>query len=70
MSLLQFYDAAKARKKPSLKQTEQKELKSVSTMPAKIDIDAFKSFAKSRTNETEYRQKIKNSQSRLKIYRF
>ena len=28
-------------------------------MPAKIDIDALKSFAKSRTNETEYRQKIK-----------
>ena len=39
-------------------------------MPAKIDIDALKSFTKSRTNETEYRQKIKNSQSQLKIYRF
>ena len=39
-------------------------------MPAKIDIDALKSFTKSRTNETEYRQKIKNSQSKLKIYRF
>ena len=39
-------------------------------MPAKIDIDALKIFTKSRTNETEYRQKIKNSQSRLKIYRF
>ena len=39
-------------------------------MPAKIDIDALKSFTKSRTNETEYRQKIKNSQSRLKIYWF
>ena len=37
-------------------------------MLAKIDIDAFKSFTKPRTNETEYRQKIKNSQSRLKIY--
>ena len=33
-------------------------------MRAKIDIDALKSFTKSRTNETEYRQKIKNSQSR------
>ena len=39
-------------------------------MPAKIDIDALKSFTKSRTNETEYRQKIKYSQTRLKIYRF
>ena len=39
-------------------------------MPAKIDNDAPKSFTKSRTNETEYWQKIKNSQSRLKIYRF
>ena len=28
-------------------------------MPAKIDIDALKIFTKSRTNETEYRQKIK-----------
>ena len=60
----------KARKKPSLKQTDQQELKSVLNMPAKIDIDALKSFTKSRTNETEYRQKIKNSQSRLKIYQF
>ena len=34
-------------------------------MPSKIDIDALKIFTKSRTNETEYRQKIKNSQ----IYR-
>ena len=40
--LLQFYDAAKARKKPSLKQTEQSELNSVSNMTAKIDIDALK----------------------------
>ena len=39
-------------------------------MPAEIDIDALKIFAKSRTNETEYWQKIKNSQSKLKIYRF
>ena len=39
-------------------------------MPAKIDIDALKIFTKSRTNETEYREKIKNSQSQLKIYRF
>ena len=30
-------------------------------MPAKIDIDALKIFTKSGTNETEYRQKIKNS---------
>ena len=37
-------------------------------MPAKIDIDALKIFAKSRTKETKYWQKIKNSQSRLKIY--
>ena len=37
-------------------------------MPAKIDIDALKIFTKSRTNETEYRQKIKNSQSQLKIF--
>ena len=51
-------------------QKQQYELKSVSNMPAKIDIDALKSFTKSRTNETEYRQKIKNSQSQLKIYRF
>ena len=39
-------------------------------MLAKIDIDALKSFTKSRTNETECRQKNKNSQSQLKIYRF
>ena len=39
-------------------------------MRAKIDIDALKSFTKSRTNETEYRQKIKNSQSQLMIYLF
>ena len=39
-------------------------------MRAKIDIDALKIFTKSRTNETKYPQKIKNSQSRLKIYRF
>ena len=39
-------------------------------MPAKIDIDALKIVTKSRTNETEYRQKIKNSQSQLKIFRF
>ena len=38
-------------------------------MPAEIDIDALKIFTKSRTNETEYWQKIKNSQSKLKIYR-
>ena len=54
----------------SLKQTELWELNSVSNMPAEIDIDALKIFAKSRTNETEYWQKIKNSQSKLKIYRF
>ena len=28
-------------------------------MPAKIDIDALKNLKKSRTNETEYRQKTK-----------
>ena len=39
-------------------------------MPAEIDIDALKSITKLRTNETEYRQKIKNSQSQLKINRF
>ena len=39
-------------------------------MPAKIDIDALKIFTKSRTCETEYWQKIKNSPSQVKIYRF
>ena len=39
-------------------------------MPAEIDIDPLKIFTKSRTNETKYWQKIKNSQSKLKIYRF
>ena len=39
-------------------------------MPTKIDIDALKIFTKSRTNEIEYWQKIKNNQSKLKIYRF
>ena len=39
-------------------------------MPAEINIDALKIFTKSRTNKTEYRQKIKNSQSKLKIYQF
>ena len=38
-------------------------------MPAKIDVDALKIFTKSRTNETEYLQKIKNSQFQLDIYR-
>ena len=38
-------------------------------MPANIDIDALTIFTKSRTNETEYRQKVKNSHSQLKIYR-
>ena len=54
----------------SLKQTELQKLNSVSNMPAEIDIDALKIFTKSRTNETEHWQKIKNSQSKLKIYRF
>ena len=36
-------------------------------MPAEIDIDALKIFTKSRTNETEYWQKIKNSQSNSKF---
>ena len=53
----------------SLKQTELQELNSVSNMIAEIDIDALKIFTKSRINETEYRQKIKYSQSKLKIYR-
>ena len=35
----------------------------------KIDIDALKIFERSRTNETENRHQIKNSQSPLKIYR-
>ena len=39
-------------------------------MLAEIDIDALKIFTKSRTKETEYWQKIKNSLSKLKIYRF
>ena len=42
----------------------------IANTPAIIDIDALKCFTKSRTNETEYRKKIRNSQSRLKIYRF
>ena len=54
----------------SLKQIELKELNSVSNMPAEIDIDALKIITKSRTNETKYWQKIKNSQSKLKIYRY
>ena len=37
-------------------------------MVAKIDIDALKIFRKSRTNEAENSQKIKKSQSQLKIY--
>ena len=39
-------------------------------MAAKIDIDALEVFKKSRTNEAENRQKVKNSLSQLKIYRF
>ena len=54
----------------SLKQTELQELNGVSNMPAEIDINALKIFKKSKTNETEYWQKIKNSQSKLKICRF
>ena len=68
--LLQFYDTAKAGKKPSLKQTEQQELNSVTNMTAEIDIDAFKIFKKSWTNEAENRQTNKTSQSQRKIYRF
>ena len=45
----------------SLKQTELSELNSVSNMPAEIDIDAFKIFTKSRTNETEYWKKLKTA---------
>ena len=51
---MQFYDAAKARKKPSLMQTEQQELSNVSNMPAKIDIDALKIF----TNQKQMRLNI------------
>ena len=39
-------------------------------MPAEINIDALKIFTKSRIIETEYWQKITNSQSKLKIFRF
>ena len=39
-------------------------------MGDKIDITALKILKKSRTNEAENRQNIKNSQSQLKIYRF
>ena len=61
---------AKAGKKPSLKQTEQYELNSITNMATKIGINALKIFEKSRTNEAENQQKIKNSQSQLKIYQF
>ena len=36
-------------------------------MAAKIDIDALKIFTKSKTKETEYRQKIKYKKSQFKI---
>ena len=39
-------------------------------MATKIGINALNIFKKSRTNEAENRQKIKNSQSQLKISRF
>ena len=39
-------------------------------MAAKLDIDALKIFKKSRTNEAENRQKIKNSHFQRKIYYF
>ena len=58
---MQFYDAAKARKKPSLKLTEQYGLNSVSNMPVTIDIDPVKIFKKSRTNRTVYQQKLKTA---------
>ena len=51
----------KQEKSLHLKQTEQYELKSVSNLPAKIDIDALKIFTKSRTNDTEYRKKLKTA---------
>ena len=40
-------------------------------MPAKIDIDALKSFTKSRTNETENRKTLKTASldSRLTGYK-
>ena len=40
-------------------------LNTIANLVAKIDIDALKNFFKSRTNEGENRQKIKNSQSQL-----
>ena len=43
---------------------------SVTNMAANSDIDALKIFKKSRTTLAENRQKIKNSRSQLKIYRF
>ena len=39
-------------------------------MVAETDIDALKFRKKSRPNEAENRQKIKNSQSQLYIYLF
>ena len=44
--------------------------KKATNMAAENDIDALKIYKKSRTNEAEKRQKIKNSLSQLKIYRF
>ena len=60
-----FYDAAK-QVKSHYSGAENRKLNTVTNMVAKIDIDALNIFFfKSRTNDTENRQKIKNSQSQF-----
>ena len=64
--LLQFTMLQKPEKSFHLSKQSNRKLNSVN-MPSKIDIDALKFKKKSRTNGTEKRKKIKNSQSQLKI---
>ena len=65
--LKKFYDAAK-QEKSFYSGEENRKLNTVANMAAKIDIDALKFFKKSRTIDTENRQKIVNCQSQLWIY--
>ena len=62
--LKKFYDATK-KEKSLCSGEENRKSNTVANMVAKIDIDALKLKKKSRTNDTENRKKIKNSQFQL-----
>ena len=59
--LLQFYDAAKAGKTPSLEEIEQEELNSVTNISPKIGIDALKFFLNQRQTRLKIGKKLKTA---------